>query len=174
MTTILTLDKLKSMVEEKILKIVKRHQKEGGVNYYFTPNISIKLYKAKVVFKNPKFLVFQFSKVDNMNLFYFLTGINNILLTELRKNHSEMFGKDIYNFFSETETHFTIRCHLPNYKNKYLINCESSDNSVSYFTLPRLDHSFDHVTLEIRNVWYLSSGKGGFNLELKNVYYDYN
>ena len=91
MSTILTLDKLKEMVEEKILKIVKRHQKEGGVNYYFTPNIAIKLYKAKVIFKNPKFLVFQFSKVDNMNLLYFLTGINNILLTELRKNHSEMF-----------------------------------------------------------------------------------
>jgi hypothetical protein len=173
MSIILTLDKLKSIIEEGTLKIAKKHQKEGGVNYYFTPNIAIKLYKAKVTFKNPKFLVLQFSKDHNINLLHFLRGVNNTLLYELKRAHSEMFTKEVYSFFSETDTHFTIRCYLPNYKNKYFIQCESSDNSVTYFTLPRLEHVFDNVTLEIRNVWYKNE-KGGFNLELKNVYYDYN
>jgi|Laugrespbdmm15dd_1035085.scaffolds.fasta_scaffold00058_15 hypothetical protein len=178
MSIILTLDKLRDMIKEDILKVTKRHQKEGGVNYYFTPNIAIKLYKAKVVFKNPKFLVFQFSKDHNINLLHFLRGINTILLQRLKNTHSEMFNKEIYSFFSETETHFTIRSYLPNRKNKYHIQCESSDNSVSYFTLPKLEYIFDNITLEFRNVWCLTnndgSSKSGFNLELKNVYYDYN
>ena len=169
---LLTLDKLKGIVEDDTLKIAKKHQKEGGVNYYFSPNIGIKLYKAKVVFKNPKFLVLQFSKDHNINLLFFLRGVNNILLHELKKKHSEMFTKEIYSFFSETETHFTIRCYLPNYKNKYLIQCESSDNSVTYFTLPRLEYVFDNITLEIRNVWHKNE-RGGFNLELKYIYHDY-
>ena len=61
MSTILTLDKLKEMVEEKILKIVKRHQKEGGVNYYFTPNIAIKLYKIEI------FHYISFEKFSNLS-----------------------------------------------------------------------------------------------------------
>ena len=94
---LLTLDKLKDIVKDNTLKIAKKHQKEGGVNYYFSPSIGIKLYNAKVIFKNPKFLVLQFSKDHNINLLYFLRGVNSILLHELKKTHSEMFTKEILN-----------------------------------------------------------------------------
>ena len=172
MSIYLTLDNLNDLISSKSLKILKKNQKENGTNYYFTPNLVLKLYGAKVIFINPKFLVFQFCKIKNSSLYLLLKSINSILLNELKKTHSEMFNKEIYSFFSDVDDKFTIRCYLPNYKNKYFIQCESSDNSVNYFTLPKHQITYDMITIEIRNVWYKNE-KGGFNIELKGVYYNF-
>ena len=99
MSIYLTLDNLNDLISSKSLKILKKNQKENGTNYYFTPNLVLKLYGAKVIFINPKFLVFQFCKIKNSSLYLLLKSINSILLNELKKTHSEMFNKEIYSFF---------------------------------------------------------------------------
>ena len=125
MTIILNLQILNDLIKTDTIKIMKKRQKIlQNNNYYFTPNLGMNLYNAKVSFVNPKFLVLQFCKYQNINLLTLLRRVNDILQTQLKKEHSELFDKDIYSMISEQEDTFTLRCSLPNNKGKYFIKCQ--------------------------------------------------
>lgn len=170
MTIILTSEILTELIQNKTLKIMKKHQKNSDdSNYYFTPSIGMNLYKPKVIFINAKFIVFEFDKYECLNLLQLLRTINNKLQYKLKNNYSELFDKDIYNIMSENDKTFTIRCYLPQKNNKYYI--KSPDTS---FKLPRLNVCLDSAFIEIRNVWTQNTNsnfKGGFNIELKAIEY---
>lgn len=151
--------------------ILRRSQKmECNHNYYFSPNMAMHLYDAKVVFINPKFIVFEFDKSTHLTLLDLMRRLNDKLQTELKKNCSELFDKEIYNIVSEKETSFSIRCFLPTIRGKYNIICKDSDENGLIFKLPRLDCIFKEITIEIKNVWQ-TGDKRGFNIELKSVNY---
>lgn len=162
------------------IKILKKTQKIScNHNYYFSPNMGMHLYNAKVVFINPKFIVFEFNKRTHLNLLLLMRKTNDRLQTELKKNFSELFDKEIYDIVSEKEESFSIRCFLPNSlskiagigtREKYNIICQNSQNENLSFKLPRLECIFSEITIEIKNVWE-NGDKRGFNIELKSVRY---
>lgn len=154
------------------VSILKRSQKIAcNHNYYFSPNMAMHLYNAKVVFINPKFIVFEFDKRTHLSLLNLMRQLNDILQAELKKNFSELFDKEIYNIVSEKETSFSIRCFLPNVRGKYNIICKDSEEARLVFKLPRLECIFKEITIEIKNVWQ-TGDKRGFNIELKSVNYE--
>lgn len=158
---------------ESNIKILKRNQKtQGNANYYFSPIISFELYNAKVIFINPKFLVFEFDKYKCSTLFNLLQKSYNVLQNELKKNYSELFDKNIYSFIAEQETTFTIRCHLPNKNGKYFITCKDINQNDLKFNLPRSNINYSMVIIEVRNLWS-NNDKYGFNIELKHIKYDF-
>jgi len=168
MSIILTSDILNDLIVSKNLKIIKKSQKiSENSNYYFTPSLGINLYKPKIMFINPKFVVFEFDKYEFYNLFKLLQNINDKLQNKLKNDYSELFNKDIYNIISEQENTFTLRCHLPNKNGKYFIKFNESTIG---FKLPKQNCILDHALIEIRNVWCKDS-KYGFNLELKSINY---
>jgi hypothetical protein len=170
MTIILNSDILMELIDSNNLKILKRSQKiSSDCNYYFTPNMGIKLYKPIVKFVDKKFIVFEFQKANNLPLLLLLRHINNILLRELRTKFSETFNKTIHNLFSENDLVFTLRCYLPNNNGKYFIKIEDSDTGASLpFKLPNTNTNYDTAIVEIRNVWKRAETYG-FNLELKSI-----
>jgi len=168
MSIILTSDSLNELISSKTLKIIKKNQKIlDNSNYYFTPCLGINLYKPKIIFINPKFVVFEFDKYEFYNLLKLLQNTNDKLQYKLKNEYSELFNKDIYNIISEQENTFTLRCYLPNKNGKYFIKCNESS---LYFKLPRVNTYLDFAFIEIRNVWCKDS-KYGFNLELKAITY---
>lgn len=161
---------LSELVQTDTLKIVKKSQKISGCNYYFTPNLSLQLYNAQVMFVTPKFVVFKFDRVQHASLLGLLKSINNTLLYELRRRYSELYEKDIYHMYSETDTDFTIRCFLPNSRDKYHVTVTNNQNEQLLFRIPKVNASYDIATVEIRNVW-VNGERRGFNLELKSVHF---
>ena len=174
------------------IKILKKTQKIScNHNYYFSPNMGMHLYNAKVTFINPKFIVFEFDKRTHLNLLLLMRKTNDRLQTELKKNFSELFDKEIYDIVSEKDESFSIRCFLPNTlqtvnpsvrqgtlskipgigtREKYNIICKSNQNENLTFKLPRLECIFSEITIEIKNVWE-NGDKRGYNIELKSVKY---
>jgi hypothetical protein len=152
--------------------ILRRSQKMAcNHNYYFTPNIAMHLYNAKVVFIKPTFIVFEFDKSTHLSLLLLMRRLNDKLQMELKINCSELFDKEIYDIVSEKETTFSIRCFLPTIRGKYNIICQDPDENGLVFKLPRLDCIFKEITIEIKNVWQ-TGDKRGFNIELKSVNYN--
>ena len=152
----LTLDNITILDD---LKIVKRsqHKSSSDCNYYFTPNLTIILQNAKVLIINSKFLVFEFDKIIHSHLFLLLKNINEKLKYKLKNNYNELYhlnDNQFYNMFSDLGNTFTIRCSIYCIKNK------------SSFKLQNINHIYDNIIIEIKNLWCQKS-KYGFNLELK-------
>ena len=170
MTIILNSDVIKQLVEKGTFKILKKNQKVlGNCNYYFAPNMGVRVYNPKIKFVDKKFLVFEFTKVDSLSLLLLLRHINDVLLNELRSKFSETFDKTIYNFFSEDELSFTLRCYLPSNNGKYFVQVEDSETGSKIpFKLPRVNTTYNESMMEIRNVWKKNETYG-FNLELKYI-----
>ncbi len=161
-------EKVKDMVANCELSIIRKPQKEAGnYNYYFTPNMTVKLYNAKVIVSDPKFLVLQFTKSSSLNLLIMLRSINASLTSYLRRCYVIDEDKMLYPCFSEQEDTFTIRCYLPHIRNKYFITTEF-DGVESKFVLPRPNNILSCVTVEYRNIWE-STDKLGFNMEVKVI-----
>ena len=169
MTIIINSEVLSELINSEQLKIVKKRQQNvDNFNYYFSPSIGLNLWRSKVMIVNPKFIVFEFNKIEHMNLLILLRDINNKLQKLVKKQNSELFNTDIYNIMSEIDDDkFTIRCYLPNVRGKHLIKCYI-DNKEETFKLPRLNTIIDNCIIEIRNIWCINN-KSGFNIELKST-----
>lgn len=181
MTIILTIDILKQIIDNQELKVItKRQPKTNNYNYYLTPNIGVCLYNPKIIVVDPKYLVLQFNKSENINLLNLLRYTSESIFKYVKKSNYIVQTTKFYHIESEQETTFSIRCHLPHVKNKYFIKVELSSgvshkgsqnfggNEESKFWLPPKNSSYDSVILEIRNMW-LNNEKVGFNLELKSI-----
>lgn len=167
MTIILTSERINDLINEGVLKILKKSQKNNlNSNYFFTPNIGIMLYEAKVKYVDPKSITFGFDKYKNITLYYLIKHINTCLQNEIRKQHIELNDKKLYDLFSEEDETFYIRCYLPNYNGKYFIKVDDAD--AKRFYLPKLGCVYNNILVEIRNVWGKDC-KYGFNIELKSV-----
>ena len=78
MTIILNSTVLNELIDNDVLKVLKKNQKiQGNCNYYFNPNIGFKLYGAKVRYVDKKSMVFEFDKYKCSSL---LVLLNYILL----------------------------------------------------------------------------------------------
>lgn len=170
MTIIVNSELLTDLLKNNTITILKKRQKDSNdSNYYFTPNIGLNLWNAKIMFINSKFLVLEFNKIDHINLLTLLRYVDSSLQKLLKSKNSELFNVDIYSIMSETEDKFTIRCYLPNYRGKYLIKYYVNDSD-ELFKLPKLNSIIDNCVIEIRNVWG-KNNKYGFNIELKSIKY---
>lgn len=164
MTIIINSETLDDIINNDVLKILKRNQKvSGNFNYYFNPSIGINLYNAKVKFIDKKFIVFEFDKYAHSSLLKLLKYIDNTLQTETKNKFSELFDKTIYSLYNETEDNFMIRCYLPSNNSKYNIQ-----TNFGYFNLPRIGCVYNDSRIEFRNIWK-NGDKYGFNIELKSV-----
>ena len=159
---------LYELINSKTLKITKRNQKiADDCNYFFSPNIGLKLFNSRVKIVNAKFIVFEYQKIDNLSLLLLLRSINDLLLKDLCFKFTELKTKEIYNFFSENENTFTIRCSLPSIKFGYNIKMFDNNDPIK-FRLPNVNGVFPQILLHVKNVWK-NNEKYGFNLELKQV-----
>jgi hypothetical protein len=172
MTIILTNDILNQLINNQELKVMtKRQPQTNNYNYYLSPNIGFCLYNPKIIVVNPKFLVLQFNKVDNINLLNLLRNASESIYKHVKKSNYIVETTKFYHIESEQENTFSIRCYLPHVRNKYFIKVELNNcygNEESKFWLPPKNSTYDSVILEIRNMW-LNDEKVGFNLELKSI-----
>lgn len=172
MTIILTIDILKQIIDNQELKVItKRQHKTNNYNYYLTPNIGFCLYNPKIIVVNPKYLVLQFNKYDNINLLNLLRYTSESIFNHVKKSNYIVQTTTFYHIESEQENTFSIRCYLPQVRNKYSIKVELNNYSLGEeikFWLPPKNSTYDSVILEIRNMW-LNNEKVGFNLELKSI-----
>ena len=133
MSIYLTLDNLNDLISSKSLKILKKNQKENGTNYYFTPNLVLKLYGAKVIFINPKFLVFQFCKIKNSSLYLLLKSIMEKCECGLIKTEE---NKSLFANKSKKRPNMILckKCYI-DYRNKYNKNKiqESRETNREYY-----------------------------------------
>lgn len=167
---ILNSEVLKKMLSENEIGIIKYSSRNGFDNYFFGPNMSIKLFSAKVAWidANAKNLSFVFDKVEYTNLLNLLKFVNSSLLN-IYNEYKEYRGFDELqikpSIFFEKENNFYVRCMLPGTKGRYFI--KSTENT--YFGRPRVGQVFDSVIIDIRNIWESNRDKIGFNLELKET-----
>lgn len=158
-----------SILSELELVVFRKRQKNiENSNFYFTPNIGMKLYSAEIMIITPKYVVFKFDKVKDLNLLSLFRNINNFLHSKIKYHFGDFFNKNIYPIVSENEDNFTLRCSLPNYNSKYHIKYYEDDEQ-KIFKLPKIGTKYACVTLEIRNVWETDKCVG-FNIELKEIH----
>ena len=158
-----------SILSELDLVVFRKRQKNiENSNFYFTPNIGMKLYSAEIMIITPKYVVFKFDKVKDLNLLMLFRNVNDFLHRKIKNHFGDFFSKNIYQMVSENEDNFTLRCSLPNYNSKYHIKYYE-DNEQKIFKLPKINTKYACVTLEIRNVWETDKGVG-FNIELKEIH----
>lgn len=169
MTIILNKEITRNLIYNKELKVLKKYQSDKvSCNYYFTPNVGIKIYKPKVMIINEKYIVFEFDKNNSIGLYSLLKMINEEI-KELIYRSNIIRDANFYDMYSDIEdgNKYTIRCSLPKFKWNYKIEYIYNTDKVP-FVLPRLGCVFDEIVVEIRNVWQ-NNNKLGYNLELKKV-----
>ena len=77
MTIVLNKAIIEELIRTNKLRILKKYQSDKiNCNYYFTPNIGIKIYKPKVMIVNEKYIVFEFDKNNSIGLYSLLRKIN--------------------------------------------------------------------------------------------------
>lgn len=163
MTIILNSEVLFDLTVSNAIHLQRKKQPNtiASYNYYVTPKIGFGLHYPKVIEATPKYIVIQFDKVNCINLLALFRKVNTHLLN--------MCGIDssikVYDFFSEQESAFTLRCSLPGYKGNYFID---SDDASNPFKVPRKNSTLIYVEIDIRNIWQ-TEAKAGFNLELKKI-----
>ena len=157
-----------NLISTDILGIIEKYQKKGGKNYFFTPTISIKLFKPKVTWidSTKKNVSFLFKKHENLNLYTMLRNVNNSL-TYFYKTKAYNPIDNISPFFYEKGDYFYVKSYLPNINGKYLIN-SYLNNIEEIFKVPRIGIIYDVIILDIRNIWE-KDNHAGFNLELKET-----
>jgi hypothetical protein len=166
MVLIQSATQFKDMIENGQISIMRKPQKNEGYNYFLSPNLGFKLYGAKVVFADPNYLVLEFDKVKNGAFMSLLQFIDTKIKDYLKRSYvveSEVF----HDLIKQTDTTYTIRCHLPHLGKKYFVECESDGNKVP-FHLPRRSALIDNGYVEIRNIWE-TNNRLGYNIELKSV-----
>ena len=176
MSIILTNNTLNEI--SKDLCIFKYSNKNNFKNYFFSPNISIKLYNPKVTWVDNNNISFCFKKYvtiqdnvitqsDNILLLNLLRNINDTLL-KIYDNYKDMYGhnklKNLPNLFYESkdDNFFYIKCNLPNRNGKFFIKTQDD------FSKPYIGTEYTSVILDIRNIWEIDD-KVGFRLELKQI-----
>jgi len=167
--TSLTITKLNDLIESGQLTMIRKAQRDSGsFNYYITPKLTFTLYNATVFIRTPQYIVFQFAKADYLSLLLSLRAIDARLKGYLFWKYG--LDKDSFTdhpIASEDPTHFTIRCHLPQYKGKYLIQEEWEGEAVR-FIMPNVGKVYKSVYLEFKNIWE-NAGRLGYNFELKQI-----
>jgi hypothetical protein len=157
--------------ENKIL-IFKETYKNGFRNFFFAPNIGIKLYSPKVSWIDAKGISFCFNKHENLSLLDLLKYINSSLdkIYINYKKYNGLPSKTILSpLYYEKGDFFYIKCHLPNSKGKYFIKYNSDLDNDSSFSKPRIGCIYNSVIIDIRNIWETDL-KSGVHLELKEIY----
>jgi hypothetical protein len=163
-------ESLKNMINEGILNIIQKRQKmDNAYNYYFTPNLAIEVYNPKVSYAHSKYFILTFEKKTNLAFLLMLRKIDEYLKSYLQTSYIIDPEHVFYNLYGEQPETFTLRCSLPQIRNKYLVTCKFGDESVE-FSLPRNNVNLKKITFEIRNVWN-ANNKLGYNLEVKFIDY---
>lgn len=166
---------LNELVSEQKLAILKKPQKKAGnINYFITPSLCLELYNAKVVFSTPSYIVFEFDKVQHVNLLSMLQSIDKQLQYYLRTSfHIDNEQVQIHQIYFDKESTFTIRCSLPSFGRhpsiKYLVYADVNGEDCP-FKVPRNNIILTKISVDIRNFWE-SQSRIGYNLELKRVSY---
>ena len=155
---------LNNIIETDGLTVMKKFQKrKSGSNYFFIPNIGIKLFNVKVTWVDPfkKNLSFSINRWENPSLIILLRHINQALSNIYKKvSYSNL---NVAPFFFEKGDFIYIRTYLPNTNGKYHIN-----NNLCNFFVPRKDSTFDSIVIYFKNIWD-DDTNAGFNIELKDV-----
>lgn len=164
---ILNSEIVNDLIYSNTLVLQEKFQRNNGKNYFFIPNIGLKLFNAKVAWIDPskKNISFSFNKYDNLTLLSMLRYINDKLIN-IYKNKSAT-PHTVSPFFYEKGDLFYIRCYLPNIKGKYHIESYFNE-TVEKFTIPKLSSIYSIIIIDIRNIWE-DDIKAGFNLELKET-----
>lgn len=161
-----------SQTNDKLI-IFKETYKNGFRNFFFAPNIGIKLYSPKVSWLDTKGISFCFNKMENMSLLDLLKYINNSLnkiYINYKKNNGLPNDTTLSPLYYEKDDSFYIKCHLPNVKGKYFITYNSETEKDAKFSKPRIGCVYSSVVIDIRNIWETDNKKAGVHLELKEVY----
>lgn len=171
MVYLLTSDSLKSLIYSKQLNLLQKNQKNNSYkNYYFTPNIGIKLFNPKVIFVDKKTMTIEVDKWKYPGLMNMMNEINDSLL-KMYIEKSDCQPKNVYSLFTEKENTIVLRLYLPNVRGRYNItSLVTNQDEPEQFTLPRSGMIYNYIIFEIRNIWEQNDIKTGFNLELKCVH----
>jgi len=166
---ILNSETLHDLISNDMLKLLEQPQRGSGTNYFFIPNIALRLYNPKITWIDPykKHMSFSFNKFDNIHLYTLLKHINTSLSTFYKKTAYNPTHY-IHSFMYEKGNYFYIKCYLPNTNGKYQIN-SFFDSVEESFVIPKLNYTFDSVIIDIKNIWK-KDNQAGFNLELKETY----
>ena len=163
MSTVLNTYILNGLFDSGDLKVFKFSKSGNFKNYFFSPNISIKLFSPRITWMEGHCVSFSFQKyaiiegnkvisTDNLNLLNLLRNTNEKLLL-VYNEYKEKYGHDSGILqpclFYEKDDHFYIKCNIPNKHIK-----------------PQLNYTYTSAIVDIRNIWE-TSNKIGFRLELK-------
>ena len=86
-----------SILSELDLVVFRKRQKNiENSNFYFTPNIGMKLYSAEIMIITPKYVVFKFDKVKDLNLLLLFRNVNDFLHRKIKNHFGDFFSKNIY------------------------------------------------------------------------------
>lgn len=163
---ILNNELLNELIFTNSLNLSIKFQKKC-TNFFFIPNIGLKLYNPYITWIDPfkKYISFSFKKSDNIFLSHLLKNINTKLQELYIKNSRN--PQSLASFYFENKEYIYIRTYLPKTSNKYNINCIYNSEKVD-FVIPRLKTSFKYIILHLRNIWEDNS-KSAYHIELKMV-----
>ena len=157
------------VLDETNISVCRKKQASGsGSNFFFSPNIGLKVYNAKVLIVTQKYIVFTFDKRTHLSLLNLFRKINNRLQTIIKHTFYDLKDHPIHSMISENEETFTIRCNLPNYRGKYLVKSYQNNMEIK-FNLPNINAVFDCILIDIKNLWQLNDTLA-YNVELKTLF----
>ena len=168
MSIVLSSITLDSLIKQGDLSIIRKPQKEGGFNYFITPNVGIKLLHPKIVESNVNYIVLQFEKKTAITLIMLLKSVHNQLIKYIESSYM-LSATTKYEVFQEQQDTFTIRCYMPHFKNKYHIETYLRGEKIQ-FNIPRKNVVLESVYVDVRNIWE-KNNKMGYNLEVKVIVY---
>lgn len=158
------------VLEKLELSVSRKSQKANDCyNYFFSPSLSIRLYKPSISVVNKDYIVFKYDKYYSSGLYHYLESISERLYALIgRFYNTKDLQKD--NILLVNENSIYLKAHLPHKNNRYFISVHNTDTNTlsNCFVLPNTNAVYDEVVVDIRNVWQYK-GKLGFRLELKYV-----
>jgi len=156
---------LKNIIKSRKIKLTYKPQKLNGENYFFNPNLIIKLYNIIIVEINEKYLLLEFDKNDLQQL-----KVKNINkeLKEFIQTQIETDNHIFYDMFVETKNNkVRIRCQTPQINGIYNFDYIRNNTKQPYKDI-YIHSKIKKCEIIIKNIW-IQDFKIGFNLMFKQI-----
>jgi hypothetical protein len=134
-------------------------------NTFFSPRLQLNIYKCKV-----KNVINQHTINISLDKAVHFCVVK--ALDALHENVSNRLAfEKLYKPYFDQKDNVLLRLYIPKKDSRYVVKCtENNGLSTCSFTLPRAGCVFDHIVVEIKNIWS-QGNKSGYNVELKEVHY---
>ena len=155
---------IENLIQNRKLRLTLKNQKLNGENYFFNPQLKIKLYNTRIVEIQEKFIIIDFDKDDLQGLK--IVNINKNLKEYIERSIN-IDNKILYNLYTENTKKIRIRCLIPILNGMYKLEYIRDGTKIAFNNI-YINSIIKEIEICVKNIW-VKENRIGFNLIVEKI-----